>query len=182
MFPRLYTQRLALREAEKKDAAAIYALRSDPRMTCHTGVVHGALAQSEGYVQRLQKSYAAGEDIFWAIDLQGEAGMIGGICLWDRQKDGSFYLGYELSPGHWGRGYMGEALQAVMAYGFSEEAKETWGAIPALWADPREENQASVRLLERHGFALQRSLIHEDEKGVGHRHLLYAKGAEETGA
>lgn len=173
MFPVLQTPRLTLREIKEEDADALYALRSDPEVTIHTGVGHGSTEESRAYILRLGESYAAGKDIFWAIAPADEPGnMMGGICFWDRQADGSMYIGYELAPTHWGRGYMGEALARALAYAFGEMN------IPAVLADPREENHASIALLERAGFALVDSSIHRDAHGVDHRHLLYRKNRE----
>ncbi|MBK9288895.1 MAG: GNAT family N-acetyltransferase [Flavobacteriales bacterium] len=58
-------------------------------------------------------------------------------------------IGYMLSPDHWGKGLMSEALNAAVACGFD---RFHFHSIEAV-TDPR--NTRSRTLLERNGFALE---------------------------
>ena len=58
-------------------------------------------------------------------------------------------IGYELSPGHWGRGYATEAARAIMAFGF-----ETLH-LHRIWAECIAENTRSARVLEKLGMQLE---------------------------
>ena len=55
-------------------------------------------------------------------------------------------LGFALGSNHWGNGYMGEALGALLAFSFDELS------LHRLEADVDPRNDASIRLLEKLGF------------------------------
>jgi RimJ/RimL family protein N-acetyltransferase len=55
-------------------------------------------------------------------------------------------IGYALGRAHWGRGYIHEALQAVMKYAFNELN------LHRIEADVDPRNTASIKTLERLGF------------------------------
>lgn len=169
-FSELTTARLLLRPMTTEDAPALYALRSDPKVVQHTGAGHGSLQQSEEYIRRMDESMAVGEDFAWALARrEAPEKMLGLVCLWDKQPDGGMFIGYELQPAAWGRGYMGEAVEAALAHSF--------GALrlPRVLADPREENKASVALLASHGFALVDRFMRPGQDGRSYMHLLYER-------
>jgi len=58
-------------------------------------------------------------------------------------------LGFALSPPHWGRGLMHEALGVVIGFAF-----ETLD-LHRLEADVDPRNDRSIRTVERHGFRLE---------------------------
>ena len=55
-------------------------------------------------------------------------------------------MGYDLMSEHWGDGYMTEAVEAMVSYGFNKLGLERIEAT----VDP--ENGASIRTLEKNGF------------------------------
>lgn len=63
-------------------------------------------------------------------------------------------MGQALARAHWGRGYLSEALQALLAFGFTELDLHRVAAD----VDPR--NAASATALTRLGF-VQEGLLHE---------------------
>lgn len=79
----------------------------------------------------------------WFIaDLDGEPA---GLVVSSRNK-GTVEIGYWLAPGHWGKGLAGRMVaQAIPA------VWDAYGPVPlSARVDP--ENQASARILKRHGF------------------------------
>jgi ribosomal-protein-alanine N-acetyltransferase len=60
------------------------------------------------------------EILFWVLALQEAPGtMIGNICLWRFQKEHyRAEVGYMLDPAYQKKGYMKEAIEAVIKYGF----------------------------------------------------------------
>ena len=58
-------------------------------------------------------------------------------------------IGYELSPEHWGRGYVTEAARAIVQFGFAELK------VHRIWAWCIADNAASARVLEKLGMKLE---------------------------
>ncbi|MCB9169540.1 MAG: GNAT family N-acetyltransferase [Flavobacteriales bacterium] len=147
-FPDLCTERLTLRAIVEQDATALWRLRSDERVMRHVGRPRTATVEdAQRMIRDVQAQQHAGTSISWAIGLDGNGPLIGTIGYYRLQPE--HYrgeLGYLLHPDHWGKGLMGEALEAVIAFGFRNIGLH---GIEAL-TDP--ENRASNRLLERHGF------------------------------
>ncbi len=106
----------------------------------------------------------------WLIRLRADGTPIG-TCGFHalRSRDRRCDIGYDLSPRHWGRGYMTEALSAALAFGFSELTLNRVGAIV------HPENTASLRLLDRLGF-LREGLLRDwhQRSGVFHDHVQLA--------
>ncbi len=89
------------------------------------------------------------EDVILAIEVGGEAaGGIGLHGLNDVYRY-SCEIGYWLSETHWNKGILTEAVGAMVKYAFEENA---W---LRLFACIYENNPASMRVLEKNGFALE---------------------------
>lgn len=147
-FPLLATERLQMRELNARDATALFAMRSNERIMAHIGRPrHTTLEETMKLIQVIAQDRIDNTGITWAITLKGSGELIGTIGYYRLKKE--HYrgeIGYMLSPDHWGRGLMGEALEAAVACGF---ARFGFHSIEAV-TDPR--NTASNKLLERHGF------------------------------
>lgn len=78
-------------------------------------------------------------------------------------------VGYEISPLHQGRGYMKEALAAVLAWGFGEME------LNRVEAQVHPGNRASLALLKKLGF-VEEGRLREAGYWAGSHHdlLLYA--------
>jgi len=106
----------------------------------------------------------------FAIDVNGEA--VGGIAL-VLQSDVercSAEVGYWLSEQYWGRGIATAALTAITEYAFKHLN------LTRVFAIPFAHNEASIRVLEKAGYAcegrLRRSAIKDE---VVLDQLMYAK-------
>jgi ribosomal-protein-alanine N-acetyltransferase len=78
---------------------------------------------------------------------KGHADLIGTLCFWQIQKQHyRAEIGYMLQPSLQGKGYISEALRAVINYGFSVME------LHSVEANVNPSNEKSIRLLERHGF------------------------------
>ena len=95
-------------------------------------------------------SQARGETAEWGIELRGEARLVG-RCGFVRFRPAhrNAELGFALSRPYWRQGYMGEAVTAVLAYGFDRLSLERVEALCLA------ENIASCRLLEKARFTLE---------------------------
>lgn len=136
----IVTPRLRLRHARPDDLAAMHAVLSDPRATQWWSTPpHASLDETRSWLASMIEGNAEGSDDF-VIERDGQ--VIG--------KAGFFSLpevGYILHPDHWGLGLAFEAVGASIAHVFATRQVE------GLTADVDPENLASIRLLERLGFA-----------------------------
>lgn len=104
----------------------------------------------------------------WIIERKTDHSPIGtcGYHKWSR-KNHKAEVGYDLSPLAWGQGYMSEALQRIVDFGFGDME------LNRIEAMVYPENTASLRLLERHGF-VREGLLREElcKDGVFYDHWL----------
>jgi len=104
----------------------------------------------------------------WAIDVDGEAVGSIGVQLHDDVERVSAEIGYWLGESFWGRGIMSGAVRAVTAAAFDEFS------LTRVYALPFADNPASIRVLEKAGFALEARLPWSAIKaGVVKDQLLY---------
>lgn len=147
-FPDSETERLYLRPLIPADAAFIYRHFSDPAVTRYL-MDEPPLAtpeQAEALIRFYQepegKSYNR-----WGIARKADGQLIGtcGYHNWNRRYFRA-EIGYDLSPARWGRGYMREALQAVIQNGFGRMGLHRIEALVYT------ENVRSLKLLQKLGF------------------------------
>ena len=105
----------------------------------------------------------------WALEVDGEAAGGIGIELHNDVERVSAEIGYWLGQAAWGRGIVTEALQAVTVEVFRQHD------LTRLYALPFADNRASVRVLEKAGYALEGHLRRSAIKdGTIRDQLLYA--------
>lgn len=111
----------------------------------------------------------------WVLTLRDDGTPIGTVGFHVfRQRDRRCEVGYDLSPQHWGRGYMSEALRAVLTLGFDVAHLNRVGAIV------HPDNAGSLRLLERLGFTREGVLRDwHCRDGVFHDHVVLGLLARE---
>lgn len=148
MPPTLRTARLVLRPFESSDAADLLRVFADPEVVRYWS--NGAwtnIAQAEAMIAEAQQGYRDGGLQRYAIAL-AETGRLIGICnlRGHFEQNRRCELGYALGSAHWGQGYVGEALEALLAHAF--DALD----INRIEADIDPRNEASARLLEKLGF------------------------------
>lgn len=120
--PELITERLTLRHLCEADIPDIVESCRDPQMIRYTRVpLNYTRADAEDYLLTTARQIAAGQIQRWAIDVSGV--FAGSIEL--RLPDGTpenpgtrAELGYYTAPKARGKGYMTEALRAVLGYAF----------------------------------------------------------------
>ncbi len=146
--PELHSARLRLREVRQDDAAALFAIHSDPVVMRYWSYpAWTALAQAEAKVADIQRQRREQDILIWAIADAGSDQLIGSSAVFALDlKQGRAEIGYSLHRDWQGRGLAGEALRLVLRYLF--EAMQ----LRRLEADADPRNAASCRLLERLGF------------------------------
>ncbi len=147
-FPYLETERLSLGPLLETDEKEIFLLRSDASVNEFLDRPRASTLKEAGdFIQKIQKGVRNHESLFWAIRLKTEPALIGTICLWNPSpKEKRAEIGYELLPQHQRRGYMQEALNCVIRYGFGAAQLKTIEA----WL--RAKNLKSIKILENSNF------------------------------
>ena len=149
-LPTLQTPRLSLRSLEEMDDHFIYSLRSNRQVNTYLNRQPPTqIEEARAFIKKITDSIADDKSYYWGIALKEPRSLIGTICLWnwsdDRKKA---ELGYELHPDYQGKGYMNEAIGAVIAYAFQN-------GFTTLEGYSHKDNSASTKLLLKHGFVLQ---------------------------
>lgn len=171
----LSTPRLTLRELTDADAPFILALMNDERFITHIGD-RGvrSLAQARDYIARGPWTpYSTLGFGLWLVELRGTATPIGICGLLKRDVLPHPDIGFAFAAAFRSQGYAFEAASTVMAF-----ARDVLHARQILAiVDPS--NTASVRLLEKLGFAFDRlTRMREDASDIA----LYAARFDTIGA
>ncbi len=136
----LQSERLTLRPASLADVDALHVVFSDPRaMRYWDTLPHSDVAQTRQFVEAMIGTpLAEGEE--FVAELDGR--VIGKAGFWRFPE-----IGFILHPDCWGRGLGREAVATVVDHGFNETG------LSEVTADVDPRNHASIRLLEKLGFA-----------------------------
>jgi ribosomal-protein-alanine N-acetyltransferase len=173
------TARLKLRPWTVDDVDDIWPTVSDPHFPKHMSwEAHKTKDETREWLDRAARVVSSDEELKWAIEHQGKA--IGSIgfheITWqvrafrlDRAE-----LGYWLAPSHQRQGFMTEAVQAVVRFGF-----ETIG-LHKIAVTCFAENVGSRRVIEKAAFRwVGRAEDDAWRDGKWHSHLLYEITAPE---
>jgi RimJ/RimL family protein N-acetyltransferase len=147
-LPIINTPRLVLRWISDNDIDSLYEIFSDPQVMRYWSTV--PLPNLEAAAE-LQREIAEGNEsermLKWGLALGDSDKVIGTTTLFNLNLDnGRAELGYAMGRAYWGKGYMHEALKALVSHAF-----ETMN-LRRLEADVDPRNGASIRSLERLGF------------------------------
>ena len=144
----LTTERLRLRPLVASDAAALFAIFSDPRvMRYWSSAPWPSIDKAHEMIAKDATQLAAGEHLRLGMETADDGRLIGHCSLFSfNAQCQRCDIGYGMAFGAWGHGYMDEALTALLNYGFSELA------LNRVEADIDPRNLASANTLERLGF------------------------------
>ena len=119
-MPELKTPRLRLRRLTMRDAGDIYRYSRDPEVARHVlWDAHRSIGDSRAYLRYMLHRYRAHEPASWGIEELSTGRIIGTIgFMWIQQDNAAAEVGYSLARDCWNRGFMTEALGAVIQYGF----------------------------------------------------------------
>ena len=120
------TRRLALRNWEEKDRDLFHEINSDPLVMEFFPFLRSR-AQSDELFERLRGIIAqTGLGFFALADRQTDTAL--GFCGLSRTAklepfvpDGAVEIGWRLARRHWGRGYITEAAERLLEFGFAEK-------------------------------------------------------------
>ena len=147
-LPVITTERVVLRWISEDDIDGLYEVFSDPQVMRYWSTV--PLPNREAAAD-LQREIAAGNEnntmLKWGLALRESNSVIGTTTLFNLNLDnGRAEIGYAMGRAHWGKGYMNEALRALVSHAFDVMN------LRRLEADVDPRNAASIRTLERLGF------------------------------
>jgi len=155
----LQTQRLFLRPIQLHDASDMFVARGDVEvMRYWDWPAQESVEQVRGIIQNHFDEIERGTVHWWVAALSPRGPAIGECDL----SEIDFHhkraeLGFLFRREAWGRGYAREAMERIVAFAFKELELER------LWARCHTGNEASMRLLEKLGFA---------SEGTLHGHVL----------
>ena len=153
----LETERLVLREIKPADAEAMYDYASRSEVTRFLlWTPHVNIDSTKGYIESIDRRYMRGLYGDWAVALKGNDRMIG-TCGYANVDSSNLHceIGYVQNPDYCGRGYMTEAVKAILALTF--ETLEFNSAELRIMQG----NERSAKLAERVGFRLDRTVENE---------------------
>ncbi|HEX2268407.1 MAG TPA: GNAT family N-acetyltransferase [Pyrinomonadaceae bacterium] len=147
-LPVITTPRLSLRWIGEDDVDALYEIFSDPQVVRYWSFGPLANREAAAAMQReIAESNLKDMSWKWGIALREDNRLIGTATLFYLNlSNGRAEIGYAMGRAYWGKGYMNEALTALIVHAF-ETVK-----LRRLEADVDPRNTPSIRTLERLGF------------------------------
>jgi ribosomal-protein-alanine N-acetyltransferase len=154
-FPILTTQRLLLRQLQAEDDQALFAIRSNPEVNKYLDRPPAFSIQAvQAFIDKIQAGIAQNEWVYWAIITEDK--LIGTICLWNfSETPFKAEIGFELHPNFQKKGFMQEALEVVLKYGFNR--------IGLICIDgyTAKQNAPSIKFMEKNGFVKKQNVEKE---------------------
>lgn len=147
-FPVLHTERLDLRQVLLDDADLIYAFNSDIEALRHIARdPFDEVDQAAARAATFRSDYLEHKALWWTFVLRDNGTPVGYGGLFGIDADTSAAeVGYGLVRDHWGRGYAGEAVAAMVSYGIGTMR------LHRIHARVHPGNAASEKILENLGF------------------------------
>lgn len=150
------TERLLLRPFVESDLEAFFKHCQNPNIGSNAGwEPHKTLEDSRKILHSVFISLRDN----WAIILKENQQLIGAIGIIPdpkRENPHTRMMGYWLGEPYWGKGYMTEAVQSVIEYGFSTLN------LSLITANCYPHNQRSQQVLKRNGFVYE-GILHQAE-------------------
>ncbi|NIJ53123.1 GNAT family N-acetyltransferase [Dyadobacter arcticus] len=121
-FPEIETERLYLHALRAQEAQNMYLLRSNQQAMEFIGKpLLRSVEEAEELIYGYQRNLKELIGITWSVSRKASSGLIGTIGFhkidWPNHRA---EIGYMLHPDYWGKGFMIEAVGAVLNYGFDQ--------------------------------------------------------------
>ncbi len=119
-FPVLHTERLDLIEITQAHLADLFKLFRDEEVTRFYNLLPLKYEhEAQKLIDWFQNRFADKLGIRWGVALKGSQNIIGTVGFNSFTKHHRANIGYDLQPDHWNKGYITEALRAVIHFGFN---------------------------------------------------------------
>ncbi len=144
------TERLILRKIRREDAAPLSA----------SGSLSGTLDEVKKNIEARIKDYESPYTYHWVIEYSGEP--IGRVLVWEiNPRDEYCQLGYDISPEHRNRGFMTEAIKAIIVYLLDE------ADFNRVYCNVRTNNIGSNKVCQKAGMTLDGVLRKHFKSDIG---------------
>ncbi|MEH6535109.1 MAG: GNAT family protein [Psychroserpens sp.] len=150
-FPELESERLFYRAYKKEDAEVLLNMRSHKAVSTYMDTaIPKRILDTEKRIEGYHTAFAENRGITWTIIDKNSHQLIGDFGIWriDRQNSRG-EIGYILHPDFWGKGYMTEAFNTLIRFGFNDINLHSFEANVNI------ENENSKALLLKFGFKLE---------------------------
>ncbi len=147
-LPTLETERLRLVSLNMNHTQALFEMRQNPEHHKYTDTLPDqTLEETQRYIDKMTKGVMEGKWLIWGIEAKASGNLVGTISLWqfDQMKK-TAELGFGLTLKEHHKGYMSEAVSAVLTYGFEILY------LSEILAYTEENNSPSIHLLEKMDF------------------------------
>jgi ribosomal-protein-alanine N-acetyltransferase len=150
-LPELETMRLKLRRLSMHDAGDIFEYASDPEVSKYVlWEHHRTIAESKSYLKHVLFLYDKGIPASWGIVHKEDNKLIGtGGFQWWSVSNSKAEVGYVISKLYWNKGYMTEALEEILRFGFEQMELQRIEAKCFL------DNNSSERVMQKCGMKLE---------------------------
>ncbi len=147
-LPTLSASRVALRWVTEADVDPLYGIFSDPAVMRYWSTPPMSdISQARKLVADIHDGFRSRRLFQWGVARLKDDRIVGTCTLFAiNGPQGRAEIGYALDSEYWGRGYMNEALTALVDFAFGQLA------MRRLEADVDPRNAASIRAVERLGF------------------------------
>ncbi|WP_162128191.1 GNAT family N-acetyltransferase [Flavobacterium phycosphaerae] len=157
-FQNLETERLVLRRIDENDVEEVFAMRGNPETMKY---IPRPLAKTREdaleHIAMIEEKIASNVGINWGITVKGSNKIIGIIGHYRIQLENHrAEIGYMSLPEYNGKGYITEAIKAVVRYGFEQMNLHSIEAV----IDP--DNTASERVLLKNGFVKEAHILENE--------------------
>ncbi|MGE6204531.1 GNAT family N-acetyltransferase [Guptibacillus hwajinpoensis] len=161
-LPHLETEHFNLRKIHEHDIPAIFEYGSNPNVSEHVSwETHQSIEDTRGFVEMILDGYRQKNKALWGMELKSTGQLVGTIdFVTIQEKHRKAEIGYVLAEDCWGKGYMTEAAQKIIAYGFNELELERIQARCFV------ANKGSARVMEKAGMTFEGIM----------RRAMFAKG------
>ncbi len=154
-FPVLESERLLFRAIRDTDVHEIFALRSNPELMQYIPrPLVTNLEEAKAHMKMIQDKIDSNEGINWAMTEKGNDKLISLIGFYRTENENyRSEIGYMILPEYQNKGYITEAIQTLLNYGFTKMGLHSVEAI----IDPR--NLASEKVLLKNGFVKEAHFV-----------------------
>ncbi|MBE9097240.1 GNAT family N-acetyltransferase [Tychonema sp. LEGE 07203] len=150
-LPTIETERLLLRKISLNDASDMFEYASNPEVSEYTmWSTHTSIEDTKYFLKSLTKMYKRRELVDWGLVHKVDEKFIGtcGFVEWSMNHSRA-EMGYAISSKYWNQGYMSEAVNAMMEFGFREML------LNRIEAKCKVSNIGSARVMEKVGMQLE---------------------------